>query len=202
MKTLKNSLLALALLSFVACNQNSNKVIDGTSDEGGVTQNDSIANTDNPPPSRDLATLTGTDSTEETSLKFTESETQMKIILANSDIFEEGNANFKPSAKVNLEETFRVINGRGIGKVLVSGNTGREGDATQNKQLSTERAMAIAKWLKSKELKKDIAISSQGVGSTYPMISYELTDGSPNEQANELNNRTEITFRKSKVATK
>jgi len=198
MKNLKNSLVALALLSFVACNQNSNQVTDGTSNEGGVTQNDSIINTDNPPPSRDLTTLTDIDSTQETSLKFTETETQMKIILANSDIFEDGKASFKPSAEANLEETYRVINGRGIGKVLISGNTGREGDAKQNQQLSTERAMAIAKWLKSKEIKKDITISSQGVGSNYPMISYELTDGSPNDQANELNNRTEITFRKSK----
>lgn len=201
MKTLKNSLLALALLSFVACNQNSNKETDGTTNEDGVTQNDSIANTDNPPPSRDLSALDDVDTTEETSLKFTETETQMKIILPNSDIFEDGKASFKPSANANLEEAYRVINGRGIGKVLVTGNSGREGDPKQNRQLSTERAMALAKWLKSKEIKKDIVISSQGVGDTYPMVSYELTNGEPNIQANDLNNRIEITFRKSKVPT-
>lgn len=198
MKTFKHTFLALALLSIVACNQSSNKVIDGTSNEGGVTQNDSIVNTDNPPPSRDLTALADTDSVE-TSLKFSETETQMKIILSNSVIFEDGSAKFKPSAQANLEEAFHVINGRGIGKVLVSGNTGREGDPKQNQQLSTERAMAIAKWLKGKELKKELTISSQGVGSTYPMVSYELTDGSPNAQANNLNDRTEITFRKSKI---
>jgi len=206
MKILKNSLVGLALLGVVACNQNANNEVDESKNEAGVTQNDSIANTDNPPPSRDLATVEGQDLTPEdnageSALKFTETPSQMKLILPNADIFEDGKADFKSGAQPTLEEAYKVINGRGIGKVLVTGNTGKEGDAGQNRSLSTQRAMAIAKWLKGKEIKKEISISSQGVGDTYPMISYELKDGSPNPQANELNNRTEITFRKSQSST-
>jgi len=206
MKILKNSLFAVALLGMVACNQNANNETDESKNEAGVTQNDSIANTDNPPPSRDLSTvegqdLTPEDNTAESALKFTETSSQMKLILPNADVFEDGKADFKSGAQSTLEEAYKVINGRGIGKVLVSGNSGNEGDPAQNRTLSTQRAMAIANWLKSKDIKKDITISSQGVGDTYPMISYELKDGSPNPQANELNNRTEITFRKSQTPT-
>ena len=201
MKILKNVVLGVALLSFAACNQNANTDADESTNEAGVTQNDSIVHTDNPPPSRDLSTQEGQalvpEETLESFVKYTETPSQMKLILPNADIFQDGSAEFKSGAQASLQETLDIINGRGIGKVLVSGNTGREGDAAQNKSLSSQRAMAIAKWLKGKEVKKEVSISSQGVGDTYPMISYQLTDGSPNPQANDLNDRTEITFRKS-----
>lgn len=206
MKILKNVVLGVALLSFAACNQNANTDTDESRNEAGVTQNDSIVHTDNPPPSRDLSTQEGQalvpEDSMESTVKYTETPTQMKLVLPNKDIFQDGSAEFKPGAQASLQETLEIINGRGIGKVLISGNSGREGDAAQNRSLSTQRAMAIAKWLKGKEVKKEVSISSQGVGDTYPMISYQLTDGSPNPQANDLNDRIEITFRKSQNTTK
>ena len=204
MKIVKNVVLGVALLTFAACNQNGNTDTDESRNEAGVTQNDSIVHTDNPPPSRDLSTQEGQalvpEDSMESSVKYTETPTQMKLVLPNKDIFQDGSADFKPGAQASLQETLKIINDRGIGKVLVSGNSGREGDAAQNRSLSTQRAMAIAKWLKGKELKKEVSVSSQGVGDSYPMISYQLTDGSPNPQANELNDRVEITFRKSQIA--
>lgn len=204
MKIVKNVVLGVALLTFAACNQNGNTDTDESRNEAGVTQNDSIVHTDNPPPSRDLSTQEGQalvpEDSMESSVKYTETPTQMKLVLPNKDIFQDGSADFKPGAQASLQETLKIINDRGIGKVLVSGNSGREGDAAQNRSLSTQRAMAIAKWLKDKELKKEVSVSSQGVGDSYPMISYQLTDGSPNPQANELNDRVEITFRKSQIA--
>jgi len=202
MKTLKTSLFSIAILSIVACNQNTNKDSGETTNKVKISQNDSIANSDNAPASRDLSTAEGQNlNPEESKLTFTETPSQMKLVLPNTELFEDDRADFKAGAQATLEETFKVINERGVGKVLVTGNTGREGDKDKNQKLSTERAMAIAKWLKGKTLKKDIEVSSQGAGDRFPMISYELTDGSPNPQANDLNNRTEITFRKSKVAT-
>lgn len=199
MKTLKTSFFALAILGMVACNQTAN---DGNN-ENGTSQNDSIANSDNPLPSRDLSSLDEEDTTfTEPSIKYSETTTNMKLVLPNADLFEAEKAVFRPQAKATLEEAFKQINEKGIGKVLVTGNSGREGDVAANKRLSTERGMAVAKWLKEKGLKKDVSISSQGVGDTYPMISYELTDGTPNVQANDLNDRTEITFRKSQLAGK
>jgi len=205
MKTLKKSIVGLALLSIVACNQNTNTGTDESSNEAEVTQNDSIVHTDNPPPSRDLSTQEGQGLVPEegtgSAVKFSETSTHMKLILPNADIFEKGSADLKPGAEASLQETFEAINNRGIGKVLVTGNSGREGDPGQNRTLSTQRAMTIAKWLKDKDLKKEVSLSSQGVGDSYPMISYELTDGSPNPQANDLNDRIEITFRKSQNPT-
>lgn len=199
MKTLKISFLALASFLVVACNQNNsgdNNNADST--DIGPSMNDSIANTDNPPASRDLASQPEVDLSQ-SALTYTETNSQMKLVLPNADVFEEGSATFKSGYEATLQEAFNVINERGFGKVLVSGNTGREGDAAANKTLSSERAIAITKWLKDKEPKKEISVTSQGVGSQYPMIAYELKDGSPNTQANELNNRTEITFRKSQL---
>jgi len=204
MKILKHSLFALALLSLAACNQNTNTDSDSNLDSVGeqITRNDSIVHTDNPPASRDLTSAEGQNvNIEDSELKFTETDTQMKLSLPNSAVFEDGKSEFKSTANATLEETFQVINERGIGKVLITGNTGREGNPEENQKLSTERAMAIAKWLKNKGLKKDVTVSAQGAADRFPMVSYELTDGSPNPQANELNSRTEITFRKSKLAT-
>jgi len=196
MKILKTSILALTFLSVVACNQQTDN------NESDASMNDSIANSNNnPPPSRDLSTEVPEPNFENSKLTYTETNTQLKLQLPNSDIFEDGTATIKAGEQATLEEAYKTINERGIGKVLITGNSGREGDVAANTKLSTERAMAVVKWMNNKGLKKDISLSSQGAGDRFPMVSYQLTDGSPNPQANELNDRIEITFRKSKLAT-
>lgn len=201
MKTLTISLLALASFCMVACNQNSSQTNNSAdSTDIGPSMNDSIVNTDNPPASRDLSAQPEVDLSQ-SALTYTETNTQMKLVLPNADVFKEGSAEFKKGYEATLQETLNVINERGFGKVLVSGNTGRGGDEAANKSLSSERAIKVTKWLKDKGLKKEVSVTSQGVGSQYPMIAYELKDGSPNPQADGLNNRTEITFRKSQLAS-
>jgi len=201
MKTFKISFLALASFCIVACNQNASETDNSTDSTGAEpTMNDSIVNTDNPPASRDLSSEPEVDLSE-SALTYTETNSQMKLVLPNADVFEEGSAEFKEGYEATLQETLNVINERGFGKVLVSGNTGRDGDPAANKTLSSERAIKITQWLKDKGLKDEVSVTAQGVGSQYPMIAYELKDGSPNSQANELNNRTEITFRKSQLAS-
>lgn len=194
MKILKTSLLALTLLSVVACNNQ-------PTNESDASMNDSIANTDNNPASRDLSTEVQEPNFDNSKLTFAETNTQLKLQLPNSDVFEDGTATIKAGEQATLEEAYKAINERGIGKVLITGNSGREGDVAANTKLSTERAIAVVKWMNNKGLKKDIALSSQGAGDRFPMVSYQLTDGNPNPQANELNDRIEITFRKSQLAT-
>lgn len=201
MKTLKISFLALASFLVVACNQNNNNDNNDNDSTGTEpTLNDSIVNTDNPPASRDLSSQPEVDLSQ-SAMTYTETNSQMKLVLPNADVFEDGSAEFKSGYEATLQETLNVINDRGFGKVLVSGNTGRDGEAAANKSLSSERAIKITKWLQEKGLKDEISISAQGVGSQYPMIAYEYKDGSPNPEADGLNNRTEITFRKSQVAS-
>src|SRR5690606_6076181 len=109
MKTLKHSFFALALLSLTACNQNTNTESDSDADSVGdqITRNDSIVHTDNPPASRDLTSAEGQDvNIEDSELKFTETDTQMKLTLPNSAVFEEGKSDFKSGANATLEETF------------------------------------------------------------------------------------------------
>ncbi len=201
MKIFKTAFFAVAAAGLVACNQNTTQDnIEG--EEVELSMNDSIAYTDNGPQTRDLSTAKGQNlNMEDSALQFTETPTQMKLVLPNADVFEDGSATFKDGSEATLEETYRMINERGVGKVLITGNTGREGDPDKNYRLSTDRAMAIAKWLKGKDLKKEVTLSAQGGGDRFPMVSYELSNGEPNEQANELNSRTEITFRKSRTAT-
>ena len=201
MKIFKTTFLAVAALGLVACNQNNTQ--DNTEgEEVELSMNDSIAYSDNGPQTRDLSTAQGQNlDMEESALKFTETPTQMKLVLPNADVFEDGSAKFKEGSEATLEETYRMINERGVGKVLITGNTGREGNPDENYRLSTDRAMAIAKWLKGKEMKKEVSLSAQGGGDRFPMVSYELSNGEPNDQANELNSRTEITFRKSRTAS-
>jgi outer membrane protein OmpA-like peptidoglycan-associated protein len=194
MKIFKNSLLALTLLSVVACNNQQ-------SNQSDASMNDSIAHTDNGPASRDLNTEVQEPNFENSKLTFTETNTQLKLQLPNSDVFEEGTATIKAGEQATLKEAYKTINERGVGKVLITGNSGREGDVTANTKLSTERAIAVVKWMNDKGLKKDVSLSSQGAGDRFPVVSYQLTDGSPNPQANEINDRIEITFRKSQLAT-
>lgn len=200
MKIFNTALFAVAALSMVACNQNNSTQENMEGEEVNLSMNDSIAFSDNGPQTRDLSTAKGQNlDMEESALKFTETPSQMKLVLPNADVFEEGSANFKAGAEATLEETYQMINNQGVGKVLITGNTGREGDPDENYRLSTDRAMAIAKWLKGKDLKKEVSLSAQGGGDRFPMVSYELSSGEPNDQANELNSRTEITFRKSRT---
>lgn len=199
MKTLTISLLSLASFCMIACNQNSTDS-NGESADTEPSMVDSIAHSDNPPASRDLSSQPEVDLSQ-SALTYTETNSQMKLVLPNADVFEDGSSEFKNGYEATLQETLNVINERGFGKVLVSGNTGREGDPATNKSLSAERAIKIAQWLKEKGVKDEINITTQGVGSQYPMISYEYKDGSPNSEAEELNNRTEITFRKSQLAS-
>lgn len=196
MKTLTISLLSLASFCMIACNQNST---DGSTDTD-ASMTDSIAYSDNPPASRDLSSQPEVDLSQ-SALTYTETNSQMKLVLPNADVFEDGSAEFKDGYEATLQETLNLINERAFGKVLVSGNTGREGDPATNKSLSSERAIKITKWLQEKGLKDEVKITPQGVGSQYPMIAYELKDGSPNPEASELNSRTEITFRKSQLAS-
>ncbi|HUH19148.1 OmpA family protein [Albibacterium sp.] len=194
MKILRTSFLALIVLSVVACNNQQTT-------DSDTSMNDSIANSNNNPPSRDLSTEVPETNLENSKLTFTETNTQLKLQLPNNDIFEEGTAIIKDGEQATLEEAYKTINERGVGKVLITGNSGREGDVAANTKLSSERAIAVVKWMNDKGLKKDISLSPQGAGDRFPMVSYQLTDGSPNPQANELNDRIEITFRKSQLAT-
>src|SRR5690606_34057207 len=194
MKILRTSFLALIVLSVVACNNQQTT-------DSDTSMNDSIANSNNNPPSRDLSTEVPETNLENSKLTVTETNTQLKLQLPNNDIFEEGTAIIKDGEQATLEEAYKTINERGVGKVLITGNSGREEDVAANTKLSSERAIAVVKWMNDKGLKKDISLSPQGAGDRFPMVSYQLTDGSPNPQANELNDRIEITFRKSQLAT-
>src|SRR5690554_2241976 len=162
MKIFKNSLLALTLLSVVACNNQQ-------SNQSDASMNDSIAHTDNGPASRDLNTEVQEPNFENSKLTFTETNTQLKLQLPNNDVFEEGTATIKAGEQATLEEAYKTINERGVGKVLITGNSGREGDVAANTKLSTERAIAVVKWMNNKGLKKDISLSSQGAGDRFPV---------------------------------
>src|SRR5690606_18146798 len=115
-----------------------------------------IAYSDNPPASRDLSSQPEVDLSQ-SALTYTETSSQMKLVLPNADVFEDGSAEFKDGYEATLQETLNVINERGFGKVLISGNTGREGDPATNKTLSSERAIKITQWLKDKGLKDEVS---------------------------------------------
>src|SRR5690606_23395744 len=121
MKIFKTTFFAVAAMGLVACNQNNSTQDNVEGEEVQLSMNDSIAYTDNGPQTRDLSTAKGQNlNMEESALKFTETPTQMKLILPNADVFEEGSAKFKDGSEATLEETYQMINERGVGKVLIT----------------------------------------------------------------------------------
>src|SRR5690606_41617892 len=133
MKIFNTALFAVAALGMVACNQNNSTQENVEGEEVNLSMNDSIAFSDNGPQTRDLSTAKGQNlDMEESALKFTETPNQMKMVLRNAEVVEEGSANFKAGAEATLEETYQIINKQGVARGQMTGKTGKAAEPDEN----------------------------------------------------------------------
>lgn len=173
-----------------ACNHASNKQ-SGTSD---LSQGDSIARTDNNPASRDLQTTALPDSAISENLNIQETGSEFRMVILNEVLFEGNTAKIQEEEKFILEQAATLLNTRGDGKVMITGNSSMAGEPEE--ALSRERAKAVFDFLKEQPLKADLNLQYQGVGNRYLMYPNDNEDGTPNEKNRRINQRIEIVSRR------
>jgi flagellar motor protein MotB len=108
------------------------------------------------------------------------------ITLAGSLLFPSGQQELSPIARQNLDKVAHALAEQPAeSKFLVAGHTDNSGTASQNKQLSTQRARAVADYLVQSGIERE-RIDVEGYGETRPVV----TNNSAEAQAE--NRRVEI----------
>jgi OmpA-OmpF porin, OOP family len=119
------------------------------------------------------------------------------IIYFNSDaLFGMNSTDLSGDATtVSLDAALLVVgNHYPNATVQVRGNTDAKGTAASNQKLSEQRASAVAGFFTSHGL-DPARVSSIGFGSTRPVVSETIPDGSDNAAARAFNRRVEIVIR-------
>ena len=129
-------------------------------------------------------------------LNIQETGTELRMVVLNEVLFEEGTAKIQEEGQHILEQAAILLNTRGDGKVMITGNSGSEGDSEENLNLSKERAKVVFDFLNTQTLKTGLNLQYQGVGNQYPMMEETNADGTPNERNKRINQRVEIVSRR------
>ncbi|HET6226278.1 MAG TPA: OmpA family protein [Bacteroidia bacterium] len=110
-----------------------------------------------------------------------------KVYVFNSIQFETGKSELLPKAYPDLNELIFYLRKNPSAKILITGHTDNEGNATDNLKLSYDRAQAVMSYLLSNEInEKQIFI--EGKGDQFPI------DSNNTEQGREKNRRVEVSF--------
>lgn len=96
--------------------------------------------------------------------------TEMGIVtkLKSDILFDTGKADLKPAAKGNLQEMANIMKKYPENVLTIKGFTDNTGSSAVNEILSQKRAEAVKKQLIAAGL-KDTAISTQGLGPSFPV---------------------------------
>lgn len=98
----------------------------------------------------------------------TMTEDQLKDVWFNFDDlnFEHNTANVLPESQKQLENIAQILTAYPEVKVKIGGYTDKTGDEAVNKKVSTDRAMAVKKYLDGKGLGKQV-VGAEGYGSEF-----------------------------------
>lgn len=98
----------------------------------------------------------------------TMTEDQLKEVWFNFDDlnFEHNTANVLPESQKQLENIAQILMAYPEVKVKIGGYTDKTGDENVNKKVSTDRAMAVKKFLDGKGLSKQV-VGAEGYGSEF-----------------------------------
>ncbi len=107
----------------------------------------------------------------------TMNEDQLKEVWFNFDDlnFEHGTANVLPESQKQLDNIAQILKAYPEVKIKIGGYTDKTGDAAVNKKVSTERAMAVKKFLDDKGLSKQV-VGTEGYGSEFAVHSADASE--------------------------
>ncbi len=107
----------------------------------------------------------------------TMNEDQLKEVWFNFDDlnFEHGTANVLPESQKQLDNISKILKAYPEVKVKIGGYTDKTGDEAVNKKVSTERAMAVKKFLDDKGLSKQV-VGTEGYGSEFAVHSADASE--------------------------
>lgn len=118
------------------------------------------------------------------------------ITLSGSLLFPSGQAELSPIARQNLDQVAHALAEQPAGaRFQVAGYTDNSGTTAQNKQLSEQRARAVADQLVADGIDRD-RIAVEGYGETRPIVGNDTPEG----QA--TNRRVEIVIEPTKTASR
>ncbi len=102
--------------------------------------------------------------------------TEGKSVSFHEILFEKDSDVLLTESEVYLNEVFQIMKDIPKLKILVIGHTSSEGEEVYNIELSKNRANAVVKYLQNKGI-ENTRISSDGKGSTNPLISNDSEEG-------------------------
>ncbi|RRA96661.1 OmpA family protein [Paenimyroides viscosum] len=104
-------------------------------------------------------------------------EDQLKEVWFNFDDlnFEHGTANVLPESQKQLDNIAQILKAYPEVKIKIGGYTDKTGNEAVNKKVSTERAMAVKKFLDDKGLSKQV-VGTEGYGSEFAVHSADASE--------------------------
>jgi outer membrane protein OmpA-like peptidoglycan-associated protein len=99
------------------------------------------------------------------------------ITLSGSLLFPSGKEELSPIARQNLDQVAHALNEQPPGtRFSVAGHTDDSGNSAQNKQLSLQRARAVAEQLSAAGIERD-RVEVDGYGETRPIAGNDTAEG-------------------------
>jgi outer membrane protein OmpA-like peptidoglycan-associated protein len=107
------------------------------------------------------------------------------ITLSGGVLFASGKSMLLPGAQTSLNQVADALKDQSNSKILVEGHTDSTGSMELNMELSRQRAEAVASYLTSKGVPRDL-VTAQGLGPSRPVADNATPEGRANNRRVEI----------------
>jgi outer membrane protein OmpA-like peptidoglycan-associated protein len=115
-----------------------------------------------------------------------------RVQIAADTLFAFDKAVLRAAAQANLQRTADLVRQGARGTVTVTGHTDSKGEDAYNLRLSTQRAQAVADWLRAQPGMDGRAFGVQGRGEAEPVAANARADGGDDPQGRARNRRVTV----------
>ena len=130
------------------------------------------------------------------SLAVKETDMEVRIDMAADVLFDFNKSNILPKAQDALKQAADVIRQKAKGTVRIEGHTDSVGSDRYNQRLSERRAESVKSWFVREESLGNVSFTTQGFGSSKPVVPNRKPDGSDDPEGRQMNRRVEIIISK------
>lgn len=124
-------------------------------------------------------------------IKITETDTELKIQVLGDILFDFNKATLRSSAQQTLQKLAEFLNHRHVTTIRVEGHTDSIGTDSYNQKLSEQRAETVKNWLID-NLENEAEITTLGQAARQPVAPNKLPNGKDNPDGRQQNRRVEI----------
>ena len=115
----------------------------------------------------------------------------VRVSMMGDILFDFDKADIRRTAEPTLTDIARLVTSIPAGTIMIEGHTDSRGSAQHNKDLSLQRANAVAKWLVTHGANK-ARLSVKAMGDSRPVAPNTLENGADNPDGRALNRRVEF----------